>query len=61
MRTNRSVRFDFCVATVLVAWRGDPVSCYTTVRASNIQLTGILLTQVCVDTEILLIHGLCEN
>jgi len=31
MRTNRSVRFDFCVATVLVAWRGDPVSCYTTV------------------------------
>ena len=31
MRKNRSVRFGFGEATVLVACRGDQVSCYTTV------------------------------
>jgi hypothetical protein len=31
MLTNRSVRFSFGGATVLVACRGDQVSCYTTV------------------------------
>jgi hypothetical protein len=31
MRKNRSVRFGFCGATVLVASRGDQVSFYTTV------------------------------
>ena len=30
-RTNRSVRFDFSEGTVMVAWRGLLVSCYTTV------------------------------
>jgi hypothetical protein len=30
MLTNRSVRFGFCGATVLVACRGDQVSFYTT-------------------------------
>ena len=31
IRTNRSVRFDFCGGTVLLALRGDQVSFYTTV------------------------------
>jgi hypothetical protein len=31
MRKNRSVRFDFCGSTVLLASRGDQVSFYTTV------------------------------
>ena len=30
MSKNRSVRFDFSVATVLLGWRGDPVSFNTT-------------------------------
>ena len=35
MRTNRSVRFDFCGSTVLSASRGDQVSCYTTVGGNG--------------------------
>ena len=31
MRTNRSVRFDFCGSAVLLAGRGDQVSFSTTV------------------------------
>ena len=31
LRKNRSVRFDFSEGTVMVAWRGLLVSCYTTV------------------------------
>jgi hypothetical protein len=31
VRTNRSVRFDFCGGTVLLAFSGDQVSFYTTV------------------------------
>jgi hypothetical protein len=40
MLMNRSVRFDFCGSTVLVASSGDQVSCYTTVDVWCCPLKG---------------------
>ena len=51
-RTNRSVRFDFSVATVLLACRGDQVSFYTTVHGGDVkpfedgQFRGFSLSKV---------------
>ena len=43
MRTNYRVRFGFCGSTVLVAYRGQDVSFYTTV-GGDVLLKDIHLT-----------------
>ena len=48
LRTNRSVRFDFSVATVILGCSGYQVSFYTTVgdQMLNYQLIGLEEQQV---------------